>query len=59
VVFAFPLTEDIGKAMGIESQKTGLMIAMQPPAEILIKYKSGEYTGFSIGGRRVVDEEVA
>lgn len=59
VVFAFPLTDDIAKAMGIESQKTGLMIAMKPPAPILAKYQSGEYTGFSIGGRRVVDEEIA
>ncbi len=58
IVFAWPMTSDIAKAMGIETPTTGLMIAMKPPADILGKYKSGEYTGFSIGGRRGEDEEV-
>lgn len=60
IVFAFPLTTDIAKALGITTEKTGLLIAMKPddPA-ILAKYKSGEYSGFSIGGNRVTDEEVA
>jgi hypothetical protein len=58
VVFAFPLTTDIAKAMGIETKKTGLMIAMRPDPDVLGKFKSGEYTGFSIGGNRGVDEEV-
>lgn len=58
VVFAFPLTCDIAKAMNIQTGQTGLMIAMKPsdPA-ILAKFKSGEYTGFSIGGRRIQDKE--
>lgn len=60
VVFAFPLTSDIAKSMGIQAQKTGLMIAMKPASdEMLQKFKTGEYTGFSIGGRRIQDEEVA
>lgn len=60
VTFAFPLTEDIAKAMGLgEVAKTGLMIAMKPDdEEVLNKFRLGEYTGFSIGGRRVEDEEV-
>ena len=60
VVFAFPLTEDIAKAMGLgEVENTGLMIAMQPSDDdVLEKFRSGEYTGFSIGGRRLKDEEV-
>ncbi len=59
VVFAWPLTSDIAKAMDIESKFTGLMIAMKPSSpEILEKFKSGEYSGFSIGGRRIVDEDV-
>lgn len=59
IVFAFPLTEDVAKAMDITTQKTGLMVAMRPsdPA-VLAKFKSGEYTGFSIGGQRVRDEDV-
>lgn len=58
VVFAFPLTTEIAKAMGIVTKTTGLMIAMKPsdPA-ILAKFKSGEYSGFSIGGKRIQDKE--
>lgn len=59
VVFAFPLTTEIAKAMGIQTNKTGLMIAIKPDsASILEKYKSGTYSGFSIGGKRVRDEDV-
>jgi hypothetical protein len=60
VLFAFPLTADIAKAFGIETKTTGLMIAMRPddPA-MLAKFKSGELTGFSIGGRRITDEVAA
>lgn len=58
VLFAFPLTSDIAKAFGIETQTTGLMIAMKPDnADMLAKFKDGTYTGFSIGGRRITDEE--
>lgn len=59
VVFAWPMTEDIAKAMGIESQTTGLMIAYKPDdPSILSKFKDGTYTGFSIGGLRGEDEVV-
>lgn len=51
IVFMFPLTGDVAKSMGIECNKTGLMIAMKPSAGVLAKFKSGEYTGFSIGGK--------
>lgn len=59
VVFAWPLTTDIAKAFGIETSTTGLMIAVRPhDDEMLAKFKSGELTGFSIGGRRITDEDV-
>ena len=59
VVFAFPMTTDIAKAFGIEVKKTGLMIAVKPETEeMLKKYRDGTYTGFSIGGERITDEEV-
>ena len=58
VVFAFPLTADIAKALDIETQTTGLLIAMKPSPEVLTKFKTGEYTGFSIGGIRRVDREL-
>lgn len=59
VLFAFPLTAEIAKSFGIETKTTGLMIAMKPddPA-MLAKFKDGTYTGFSIGGRRITDEDV-
>ena len=51
VVFCFPLTTDIAKAFGIECNMTGLLIGVKPSEEVLAKFKSGEYTGFSIGGQ--------
>ena len=59
ILFAFPLTTEIAKAMKIETDVTGLMLAMKPddPA-VLAKFKSGEYTGFSIGGSRLETEDV-
>lgn len=58
VVFSFPLTEQTAKAMGIACDRTGWMVAIKPSADVLTKFKSGEYTGFSIGGRRLTDEDV-
>jgi Putative phage serine protease XkdF len=59
VLFAFPMTEDIAKAFGVETKTTGLMIAMKPDSDdMLSKFKDGTYTGFSIGGSRLDDEEV-
>jgi hypothetical protein len=59
VVFAWPLTSEISKAMGLKSDVTGLMIAVKPAGtKILAAIKSGKLTGFSIGGSRVKDEEV-
>ena len=50
IVHSFPLTSDIAKAMGIQTEKTGWMVAMAPEAGVLQKFKDREYTGFSIGG---------
>jgi hypothetical protein len=59
VVFAWPLTKDIAKAMGLKTKTTGLMIAIKPSDdEMFEKFKTGDYTGFSIGGIRLKDEEV-
>lgn len=57
VLFAFPMTSEIAKAFGIETQTTGLMIAMKPNnAETLAKFRDGTFSGFSIGGFRIEDE---
>lgn len=58
VVFAFPLTEEIAKSLDIVTPRTGLLIAMKPAADVLEKFRDGTYTGFSIGGVRIEDEEV-
>jgi hypothetical protein len=50
VVFAFPLTSEIAKALEIETKTTGLLVALKPSPEVLEKFKDGTYTGFSIGG---------
>lgn len=56
-LFLFPMTQDIADSMGIQVQKTGLLIGMAPDEpEVLAKFASGEYTGFSIGGRMIESE---
>lgn len=59
VVHSFPLTSDIAAAMGIVTKTTGWMVAMAPDKVMLSKFKSGEYTGFSIGGEYLETEEAA
>lgn len=50
IVHSFPLTRDVAEKMGITSKRTGWMVAMKPCAEVLQKFATGEYKGFSIGG---------
>jgi hypothetical protein len=57
-VFAFPLTTDIAKALGISTTTTGLLVGFKPPPEMLAKFKDGTYKGFSIEGRRLSYEEM-
>lgn len=59
VVFAFPLTQEIADSLGIITKQTGLLVAMQPSPAVFKKFESGEYTGFSIGGRRIKDEDAS
>lgn len=59
VVFAWPMTEEIADAMGISSNRTGLMIAVKPDnPNVIARFKDKQYTGFSIGGNRLIDEDV-
>lgn len=59
VVFLFPLTTEIAKALDITAKRHGLLVGFKPhdPA-VLDKFASGEFTGFSIGGTRGDDEVV-
>lgn len=54
--FVFPITEDIAKAMGLETKTTGLMVAYKPPPDVFAKFLDGTYRGFSIEGRRLAWE---
>lgn len=66
VVFGFPMTAAIWKAMFTDATtgammgglpdkppKTGFMVGTSPDKSMLAKFKSGEYTGFSIGGEYI------
>ncbi len=50
VVFGMPMTPEIAKAFGIETDTVGFMVALKPSEEVFAKFKSGEYTGVSIAG---------
>ena len=59
IVHSFPLTSEVAKSFGIETQDTGLLIAMKPDSkDVLQKFASGEYTGFSIGGKYIENEVI-
>lgn len=46
----FPLTTEVAKAFGIVTKTTGLMLMYKAPPEVLAKFESGDYSGFSIEG---------
>lgn len=51
VIFAFPLTAEIASALNIKTELTGLLIGMKPDDPTVVdRFRSGELTGFSIGG---------
>ena len=58
VVHTVPLTTEIAKALDIQTSRTGLLVALAPddPATIE-KARSGEFTGFSIGGAVIESED--
>ena len=56
IVFAFPMTTDIAKSLGVTVERTGLLIGMKPDAEMLAKFQTGALTGFSIGGGYIPDQ---
>ena len=59
VVYGFPLTLEIADSLGVDTPRTGFVVGMKPEDEsMLTKFKTGEYTGFSIGGKRQVDRVV-
>ena len=58
-VFMFPLTKQIAESLNIETDKTGLLVAVKPEKDMLNKFKSGELTGFSIGGVATTIADVA
>jgi hypothetical protein len=58
VLHEFPLTDEIAKAFGITTARTGWMVAVEPSPEVLQKFKDKTYTGFSIGGKYIENTPV-
>lgn len=58
VPFVMPIGPDQREAFGIQTDITGLAIGMRPSPDVYAKFRSGEYTGFSIGGTRISEEVV-
>lgn len=56
VIHSFPVTKEIAESMGIESNISGWMVGVKPTTEILQKFLSGEYTGFSIEGEGIMED---
>lgn len=51
-IHSFPLTKELGDALGIHSNREGWVVAMKVHSdEVWDKVKSGELRAFSIGGR--------
>jgi hypothetical protein len=51
IVHSMPLTDEIAKAFGIQTEKTGWMVAFKPDsAADLHAFRTGARKGFSIGG---------
>lgn len=54
--FVMPMTTELFKGLFGSDQtppKTGLIVGYRPPADVLTKFRSGEYSGFSIEGARL------
>ena len=51
VVFSMPLTSDVQKALGIQSNLTGWAVGVEASPSVIKQYDDGDLTGFSIGGR--------
>lgn len=49
-VFMFPMTTDVAKALGIQTDTTGLLVGYKPPPDVFAKFKDGTYSAFSIEG---------
>jgi hypothetical protein len=58
-VFGMPMTAEIAKAFGVETETEGFMVAIKPAPEVFAKFKSGEYTGVSIEGTGIREEVVS
>lgn len=59
VAFAFPAFDDIMKSLGFETiEKTGIITGVYVSDDaVLEKFHKGEYTGFSIGGSAIFEDE--
>ena len=58
VIFAYPMTTENVADLGMTTQKTGLIIGVQPENDTIFeKFRTGVYNMFSIGANSVQSEE--
>lgn len=55
--FLFPLTTEVAKAFGIETAKTGLLVAQQVDEATFARFEAGELRGFSVEASATVEVE--
>lgn len=54
VVYGFPMTSELARSLKISDwDQTGFLVGMKPNDEVLEKFKTGERTGFSLGGHLI------
>ena len=54
----FPVTTELAKSFGFDSNMTGALVMWKPDnKEVCKKFKDGTYTGFSIGGGYIENED--
>lgn len=59
VIHSLPLTKELAKALGIETEREGWVIGMKIKDDAMWKsVRAGEFSGFSIGGRAAKREVV-
>jgi hypothetical protein len=53
VRYSFPLTTEIGAALGIACDRSGWLVGVACDDQLLKRFKAGELTGFSVGGHHI------
>jgi len=58
MIHSLPATAELQRALGISCSQTGWIVGVKPSPALMEKCRSGEHSGFSIGGFVIDSEEV-